>query len=457
MASCLGVSSPNNPLHQLSANLRSDLCFDWSPGLRSYFFKARHKKLLDLWSYDSPADFKKLLASPKDAISEDDQKCFFKLLSGDRNCAQEKFVATYSIKKYGPNPKSWDPVFFGREVLALRGAVTAREELTQLLRIQDSSHGEFERTLLENVKSLQLSSGNSIADLSAQQKSRILVALVNGYVSKSSRVVTAMENFRDELIKQGYQSQVMPTITSDDTIPNANRIAKALNDLPSDIDSIIIMGVSKGVSEISLTLNRRGRLSPQTLRKIKLVISMSGVIRYSQGAHWVLTHPEENGSLLLHGLLNWDLGADYWLGLLGLGNDSWPERMALPQHPEELSHILWISLVALPTLPTGLPEAMSGIAWVQNKMLRDLRDQIGPFDGFVESGASVLPPNTGMTQWIVPALASHFMLEGKFLDGSPVSPEFQRNSQMKTGPRFSLGALGLQKAILRSVPSSLLQ
>ena len=44
--------------------------------------------------------------------------------------------------------------------------------------------------------------------------------MANGYVSDTSKVVTALSDFKKQLIDAGFRAEILPTKTFDDTLAN---------------------------------------------------------------------------------------------------------------------------------------------------------------------------------------------------------------------------------------------
>jgi len=189
-------------------------------------------------------------------------------------------------------------------------------------------------------------------------------------------------------------------------------------------------------------------LSPEVLSKLRIVISLAGVVRHSVAADWTATRDERWFAMAVHGLLRTDLGKKYSEGLIALSIDSnpfWTRR-----HPSRsLHHLLWLSIAALPNSEIGIPSTGYALSKIQKYIYHDKIGGIGPFDGIVESAASVLPVGAGPEQWILPVRASHYLLDGKMMDGRPISKAYWKNSGLKNVDPYHHGALELRETIFR--------
>jgi hypothetical protein len=438
---------PRPPMSaELNAALKDEVCIVWRANLGTRIQDSQGNRLFNFWSLKKEKNLDVLLKKPFATLATSDQECLLRLVTGDSDCRDESLEQ--SLAPLGVSPKKIDPLLAGRFFVEAHGTVRGRQLLMQLMRAQDQSGGVFEATLKERLTRESTAPIFSVAGLGPEAKSKIGIGFVNGFVANNSKVGLTLDQMSAALRQEGYQARNLATVTSDDTILNGYRIGMELEKMSQSLDSIILIGLSKGAQEISHALLNPAFVSDRTLKKIKVIISMAGVIRYSKAAEWLIHRTDRIAPNIIQGYLHHTFSPNYPPGLVSLAHDPWTHRR---RKPESFSNILWISFAPLPPKFHGLPYDKIGFRKIQKDIYNDV-GPVGPIDGVIESAATVLPPNSGMTQWIVPLLASHYIFEGTFTDGTIVSESYRQLEGQDDVLQYRTAAEILFGSILESLP-----
>jgi hypothetical protein len=150
--------------------------------------------------------------------------------------------------------------------------------------------------------------------------------------------------------------------------------------------------------------------------KIRFVISMSGIVRNSVVAGW-LVDSNRLVPRLVRIAMQEPIGRFPHLdGIKSIRRDPW-ERFLATGGTRRLDFV-WVSFAVFPDGANG--RARTG--FVRSRLLRSLQGSsaVGPNDGLTESASSILPPATGLEQWIVRVRGAHGLVKGRYVDGTPL-------------------------------------
>jgi hypothetical protein len=182
------------------------------------------------------------------------------------------------------------------------------------------------------------------------------------------------------------------------------------------------------------------RLGDEEIGKIKVVVSLAGTIRRCVVAEWMV-QPKGLAARAVRSFLRSPLGKFPHLeGVESLTRDPWERLVANGRSIP--GRFTWLSFAVFPDGDKGQPN----IGALRGRLLRLLRGSspVGPYDGLTESAASLLPPGTGLEQWIVRVRGSHGLVRGTYLDGTPVAHDRRRAAQQIIDP------------LLRALPAAVL-
>lgn len=216
----------------------------------------------------------------------------------------------------------------------------------------------------------------------------------------------------------------------------------------------VVLSASKGSQEMSHFMIREfPDMHPSQQQRLRIIISLSGVLRYSYFAKWLSEPPQSAGPTrkLIRQLTLWLLPSarQIWNAVPSLAEDPWtPAAQAKLIDCLDCHFPKWISLVMFPSTPEGR-QSYAGLDLLNTWALKD-DSKIGPTDGIVESAASLLPTNLPIEQHIIRARGAHGILDGQFIDGTPISEAYsKRKDPLGGGEEFV-------EALLNALPAKFL-
>jgi len=375
--------------------------------------------------------------------SPEQKRCFWILASGGETCPSESEVAALvsSVDEHT------DLLVRSREIAQRHGMRVARDFLAAALLAADETRGGFEARVLETTKDKTKVFDDSILRLSSGKRGRIGIYFVAGYNHNRGVSAAVMDAAAEHLRKLGFQSERLIVGAADSAESNAVRIRKALEVKAKGLDSILLVGLSKGVSDVSRFVVSELPLASENLQsRVKVLVSLSGVARDAFVPSW-LSRQKGLTTAAIRAWMKQYLPDDHrnWDGLESMATDYWKGYRYPGKKPP-----LWISFPMIPESERGMPER-KGVLRMVTSFVTKADETYGPHDGLVETGASILPPGTGLRQWIIRAMGDHGLIDGTYVDGSPVSYAFEASQDnIKAG-------IELIDAFARALPDEVLR
>ena len=330
----------------------------------------------------------------------------------------------------------------------------ARASLEALMQLQDSTLGDFERELIHAKNDPSFAVADAIqalprtAEPGRLTRQDFLFLFLNGLgQTRNSRATKLLMDATDHLRAEGFPAEILETGPFASTQANARMILPQLRAKlsPASTKHVVIVAISKGTHDLveALAMNAdQPTLSPTELGKIDFVVSISGIVRRSAVASW-LVRPKGLLPRLVRAFMQAPLIGKFpdLDGIQSLTTDPWDHLLA--RGGARGLRCTWLSYAVLPDGQNGHPKT----GFLRTRLLRGLRGsskEIGPYDGLTESASSVLPPGTGLEQWIVRVRGAHGVINGKYLDGTPV-----------VAPRSGVSAaVEIIEPLLRCLPTS---
>jgi hypothetical protein len=335
----------------------------------------------------------------------------------------------YAPFAFAPDTSRIDLLAAGRNLAHAQGMREARDTLEMLAASQDATGGAFEQDLIHAARDGSYVARDALetlpltSTLDGVSRSDVTFLFVNGLAqTHGSRGSVLLDDAVAHLRTKGFAADILTTSPYSAAEHNAGLLLPQLGArLESDATRhVIIVAVSKGAHDFLHALARNVEspaplISTGALDKIKLVISMSGIVRSSAVAGW-LVHSKGLVPGALRSILRSPLGRFPHLdGIESLTRDPWARLLANDAVPLRCP---WLSFVVFPDGNDGQPK----VGALRSRMLRLLKgsSEIGPYDGLTESASSLLPPGTHIEQWIVRVRGAHGIVTGKYADGTPV-------------------------------------
>jgi hypothetical protein len=382
---------------------------------------------------------------PSQKLNAAQETCWNIVLSGGRDCDP---IAMPSVDQL----RNTDLLYAARSVSHDHGMRASRDWLEKAITAQDDSHGAMESRIIETTKDPQFVFSDSLLALSPDQKARIGIYIIPGFRFVGGLGRPSLDFIAQKAIKLGFQSKVLPVTGGGSAIVNADIIRDQVAELAPKVDHIILVSLSKGTNDVSYFLiHQMHSLPDETQQKINAIVSLSGAVRAIYMAEWVMNTRGATTAYFKKYVLNFMPKGQRTLdGLHSMTQDPWKDAdySTLPGK----DRITWINFSMFPPSPTGFLSKESFFRLFTFFALAGDHN-VGPYDGLIETGASVLPPNTGYKQWIVRACGDHELVDNHFLDGTPVTANYDYKNPENNG---KAGGAVLD-AVLRAFPVSILQ
>jgi len=338
-----------------------------------------------------------------------------------------------------------------RQWTVKHGRSESRDRLTKALTKQDQSNGFIERRLLKTNKEKNYIYPKSLATMPLAERKRTGVYFVLGFNQDKGRSPPIIRETVEHMQKQGFRARFIDVASRQTAQNDAKVIAKALaKELPK-VDRAMLLGFSRGGTDlVHFWLGPAHDLPAKELSKIHLWANFAGVLRGSEVARWgaMGTDPLAWG---FRAFLNWREAAPRTSAedLASIGFDQW--RYPSRGFPESVrKKITVVNFVSIPDGEDGWPVDDKHFKLLASTAA-DQERVIGPCDGLVETAAAILPPHTGIRQWIVRVKGSHSLLGGNYMNGNPVSPLYHQGQRN----RLQSGCQLLDD-FLRAVPKSVM-
>jgi hypothetical protein len=379
---------------------------------------------------------------PSQELSTTQEKCWYTILSGGAHCRPLELAEKGILK-------NTDLFYEARKITREYGMRVSRDWLEQALPSQDDSNGMMENRISATTNNPELIYGDSLVGLPREQKERIGIYFIPGFNFVGGMAGPMLKEGASQLVQMGFQSEVLPITTGDSAQVNSKIIRDQIHALAPHVDHIILACLSKGTNDVSYFLiHDMSSLPQEDQKKINVIVSLSGAARAIYMAQWMMETPGPTTDYFKNFVLNSMPPEERTMaGIESMAQDPWEgaDYSALPGK----DHLTWVNFSMIPPSPRGFLPDDDPFSFFTPFALAGKHD-VGPYDGLVETGASVLPPNTGYREWIIRARGDHELVGSRYMDGTPVSSHYDAKDASK-----GLKAAGdVVDAFLRALPTS---
>ncbi|MCP5535475.1 MAG: hypothetical protein H7A51_04475 [Akkermansiaceae bacterium] len=351
-----------------------------------------------------------------------------------------------------PREDQRDLLYQSRKWVVDHGRVQARDRMAKALAQRDESGGLLESRMMAANSDKALVFPDSLHTIPMEQRKRIGVFFVLGLDEEGGRAGPIIQKASVHMCQLGFRAKVIAGTHRKTAQENASVIAAELKEILPHVDKAVLLGFSRGSTDIvHFWLGKSRDIPVHDLKKIRLWVNFAGVIRGSLFARWVATgkDPLAWGA---RGILNAKSRCPRasMLDVASIAYDRWAAPDAkFPAAVKRSIHV--INFVVIPDGPDGWP-AHDPYNNFLTKKASSSGPVMGPCDGMVESAAAILPHHAGMKQSIIRVRGEHLILSGQYLNGNQVS------SQYHQGSRARLDSGGqLMDDFFRAMPKSLLK
>ncbi|MEY4482638.1 MAG: hypothetical protein RL693_90 [Verrucomicrobiota bacterium] len=348
--------------------------------------------------------------------------------------------------------KKDDLLIAARQWAEESGKAVARDRLEKAMESQDDGRNFFEQRIWKVNEDKDYVYPDAASHLDASHRSRTGVYFVLGYQKDQGDSPPIIRAVAEELRRQGFHAIAIETEERKSADESAQEIAQLLNEDLKRVDRAMLIGFSKGAYDIVRFLTGPAEhLSDRDQRKLRLVVNFSGVLRGSCVADWA-AHDHYIGAYAFRAYLNIRSGSllRNFDDVSSIADDPWlnPLMPSLREHAPNLKYI-----INYPALPEG-EDGFTHKDWLFHRLARSCESRKrhpGPYDGLVESAASILPPHVEVPQWIVRVRGSHSLLDGQYLNGGTVAPSYDKGEKGRVH-----SGVELMDDMLRALPKSAL-
>lgn len=338
-----------------------------------------------------------------------------------------------------------------RTTSRVKGMFLANQVLSLSLENYSSQSIELKKRILQTTKNKNFVFQDSLITIPAEERSEIALFMVLGIGGDDSPNAALIRKASEETRRMGFYSEklnVDPNLGSDH---NARMIYQMLKDKLPKYKKIGFVVASKGASDVIKYMLDYGTLiSDEDREKFQIVTSLNGVIRSSYVAQYLVT-AKRPMAFAVSSYLQLSGKNEMMAGIKSLAQDVW--RGHSPSKIKSLfPNLKWVSFASMPETPQGMT-AMSLWAGPLQEPVFGWASKASPGDGLVETAAAILPPGTGIQQFVIPVYGPHEMALGHYLDKTRVAPLSQGKVNDKVFPESGIEILN---AVLRAFPKSLL-
>ncbi len=343
-----------------------------------------------------------------------------------------------------------------RRWVASAGRVDARDRLSKQLPVQDEAGGFLEARIMATNADKSYVFPGSVATIPRAERSRIGIYFVLGFNQHKGRSGPIIHRTVEQMCALGYRARLIDVGSRRTAQEDAVLLANALRqDLPH-VDKAVLLGFSRGSTDIvHFWLGPAHQLPASELAKIKIWANFAGVIRGSEVARWGAVGETPLAWVLRFVINLRELNLRMLpIDLASISYDRWAyPRGRFPESVKK--NIQVINFVVIPDGPDGWAQFDPEFKILARNAAEEGCKQgrvMGPCDGLVESAASILPPRTGIKQWIVRVKGNHLILGGCYFNGRPVASKYHqgRAARLESGGQ-------MMDDLLRALPKSLLR
>ena len=345
-----------------------------------------------------------------------------------------------------------DVLAYSRYVSEENGLRVARDVLVQELTKKDASKGALLERILKTTSDRNYTYPDSFSTIPQDERKNIGVYLVLGIGGEKSANAALIQKAAEQIRQLGFQSEMLMVDANLGSDYNSGMLNNMLAQRLPKLKKVILVAASKGVADfITFFLNQGVSFSPEQREKIRLMVSLSGVIRPSFVANY-LVNSNQPLPLMIRGLLHLTGKGDTIKGIDSLSHNPWQGHD--PKSIKRLfTNMKWLSLPAVPEGPEGVTHLSMWEGFLKTPSYR-WNEKASPMDGLVESAASVLPPDTGLTEYIVPVYGPHAIALGSYTGSLRVAPEAMGDITDRVVPEAGAEMLS---ALFRALPIELIE
>lgn len=342
-----------------------------------------------------------------------------------------------------------------RRITRDEGLVAAKERLIAGLAEQDGSRGELESRVMRTTRDPSLVYPDSLAALSASERSRIAFAIVPGTKAAKpnarDRTRECLRGAAEASRSMGFSTWFIETEARGTVESNARLVAAQMQQAFAASEHVVLVMLSKGSHDVIRYLREDGvDLPPAQRAKLAVILSLAGTLQGSVVADWMahstLPAPRMTRAWLRHS------GQKPAISMLdAVARSPW-QGDAASAVSTAFPGTTWI---AIAMVPDGEDGRITERLWAPGirRSIERTAPYYSPVDGLVETAASVLPDAVTLEEWVVTGYGSHAIPNGVYRDGGSIAPLTSKPGREKLSAE---NGEEVMSAYLRALPQELL-
>lgn len=382
-------------------------------------------------------------------LTDDQKKCFYTFMSGGQ-CGEKNIKASNEDYYNG----ELDLLSYVRRVSTTNGLYQAKNILIEKLSTMPGQ--DLKKKLIDTTLNKDKKYPNTFSEIPQEERSRIGVYLILGIGGDDSDNSKLIRNASDEIAQMGFYSEMLEVDPNLGSVHNAKILKDIFEQKIENMDKVIIVAASKGVADfITYFLNYGDSIKKENRDKIRLMVSLSGVVRGSYVAKY-MTESKSPMARSVRTLLRLKGDSAQLKGIASLAVDPWvghDRTKIISLFP----NLKWLSLPSIPEADTALTNLSLWSGFLRKPVHRWMfrtNLAISPGDGLVETAAAILPPGTGIEETVIPVYGPHAIAIGSYEPGIRIAPETQQQIYDEVNPAAGPEILD---AMFRALPQSLIQ
>ncbi|EQC44481.1 hypothetical protein M899_2347 [Bacteriovorax sp. BSW11_IV] len=402
----------------------------------------------------------------KSSTNKDYRHHSFKTIKFDRDYHDKQLLQCWYIFMTGgdcekvinaPLPTAYtskgtlDLLAYTRQISKQSGLVRALNYIKNVLENKNEDSKILKEKIIQTTLNKELSFSDSFYTIDPSERKKIGVFLVLGIGGDDSDNAILIRKASEEIRNLGFTSSMLEVDPNKGSNYNSSMLREILKHKIPKLDKVVFVSASKGTADFIRYFLRFGHVLPENERaKVRLMVSLSGVVRSSFVAKYI-TEANYLTALAVRTGLRLTGKSDMLDGIESLANDPW-EGYDITKIHREFPNMKWMSFPSLPESELAVTNLSLWSGFLRQPVHR-WTHIASPGDGLVETAAAILPPDTGITEYIIPITGPHAMALGSYREGVRLAPEAQGNRYDKVNPEAGPEILS---ALFRALPKSLL-
>lgn len=345
-----------------------------------------------------------------------------------------------------------DLLSYTRQIARQSGLVKSLNYIKKELENRDPQSKKFKERIIETTLNEEKVFSDSFQTIPMDERKKIGVFLVLGIGGDNSDNAILIRNASAKIRELGFTSSMLEVDPNKGSNYNSSMLREIMKHKLPKLDKVILVSASKGTADFIRYFLRFGdTLAQKEREKIKLMVSLSGVVRSSFVAEY-LTKANYATALAVRSFLRLSGKGDMLDGIESLAKNPWEGYDPKKIH-RDFPNMKWVSFPSMPESKLAVTNLSLWSGFLRGTV-HSWSNIASPGDGLVETAAAILPPDTGITEYVIPIIGPHAMALGSYKEGVRLAPKAQGDRYDKVNPEAGPEILS---ALFRALPVSLIE